>query len=314
MSKFFPWRRRTREPGWLAVSLQPGALHFAHGVSEPGKKSAIRNCGTRAFDGSPADFERVTKELGVERFQCLTLLPSTDYHLVLVDAPNVPALELKAAVRWKLKDMLDYHVDDATIDVLDIPVPSAGARGHSMYAVAVRNELIQGTIERFSTAAVPLSVIDIAETAQRNIATLFESPERGVGMLYLFPKQALLTVNFKGELYLARRIDAGADQLLAAAQAQRDEAMSRILLELQRSLDHLDRQFPFITIAKLLLAPEPRDTGLAGHLAANLGVAVEKADLGRVMDFAAGAEIGDEAEWRLFHVLGAALRNEVKTL
>ena len=313
MSKLFSWHRGKREPGWLAVSLQPGALHFAHGVSEPGKKSTIRNCGTKALGDSSADFERVTKELGAERFQCLTLLPSTDYHLLLVDAPNVPVPELKAAVRWRLKDMLDYHVDDATIDVLDIPVPS-GARGHSMYAVAARNELIQGTIQRFSAAAVPLSVIDIAETAQRNVATLFEPAERGVGMLYLFPKQALLTVNFKGELYLARRIDAGAEQLLAAAQAQRDEAMSRILLELQRSLDHLDRQFPFVTIAKLLLAPEPRETGLAGHLAANLGVAVEKADLGRVMDFAAGAEIGDEAAWRLFHVLGAALRNEVKTL
>ena len=313
MSKLFSWHRRTREPGWLTISLQPGALHFAHGISELGKKSTIKNCGTRALGDSAADFERVTKELGVERFQCLTLLPSTDYHLLLVDAPNVPVPELKAAVRWRLKDMLDYHVDDATIDVLDIPVPS-GARGHSMYAVAARNELIQGTIERFSAAAVPLSVIDIAETAQRNVATLFEPAERGVGMLYLFPKQALLTVNFKGELYLARRIDAGAEQLLAAAQAQRDEAMNRILLELQRSLDHLDRQFPFVTIAKLLLAPEPRETGLAGHLAANLGVAVEKADLGRVMDFAAGAEIGDEAAWRLFHVLGAALRNEVKTL
>jgi len=314
MNRLFPWRRSAREPGWLAVSLQPGGLSFAHGISEAGKKCAIRTCGTRALDDSPADFERVTKELGAERYQCLTLLQSSDYHLVLVDAPNVPAPELKAAVRWKLKDMLDYHIEDATIDVLDIPVPSAGARGHSMYAVAARNELVQGVIERFSAAEVPLSVIDIAETAQRNIAALFEPAERGVGMLYLFPKQALLTVNFKGELYLARRIDVGADQLLGATPPQREEALSRILLELQRSLDHLDRQFPFVTMAKLLLAPEPGDTGVAEHLAANLGVAVEKARLRDVIDFGADAEVTDEAAWRLFHVLGAALRNEVKTL
>src|SRR5687768_6611414 len=118
MNRLFRWRRGAREPGWLAVSLQAGALHFAHGVSESGKKSVIRSWGTRTFDDSPKDFERVTKELGVERYQCLSVLPSTDYQLLLVDAPNVPAPELKAAVRWKLKDMLDYHVDDATIDVL----------------------------------------------------------------------------------------------------------------------------------------------------------------------------------------------------
>jgi len=306
-------RRRAREPGWLAVSMQPGRLSFAHGVCEAGKKCAIRSWGTRTLDDSPKDFERVTKELGAERYQCLTLLPAADYQLLLVDAPNVPPAELKTAVRWKLKDMLDFHVEDATIDVLDIPVPAAGARGHSMYAVAARNDLIQGYIERFSAAHVPLSVIDIAETAQRNIAALFEPSDRGVGMLYLFPKQALLTINYRGELYLARRIDAGADQLLAGASLS-EEASSRILLELQRSLDHLDRQFPFVTMAKLLLAPEPGDTGLAVHLSTNLGIPVERVSLSDVIDFAPGAELEEEAAWRLFHVFGAALRNEVKTL
>jgi len=311
MKRLFGWRR-VREPGWLAVSLQPGALNFAHGVSEPGRKSAILSWGTRPLEDSPKDFERVTKELGVERYQCLTVLPSTDYQLLLVDVPNVLAAELKAAVRWRLKDMLDYPVDDATIDVLDIPVPAAGARGHSMYAVAARNDVIQSTIERFTAAAAPLSVIDIGETAQRNIAALFEPPERAVGMLYLFPRQALLTINFRGELHLARRIDAGGEQL-AAAPAQRDEALSRILLELQRSLDHLDRQFPFLAMAKLLLAPEPRESGLAAHLAANLGLPVERAELRDVMEFPDGPAPEGEAAWRLFHVFGAALRNEAKT-
>jgi MSHA biogenesis protein MshI len=129
-------------------------------------------------------------------------------------------------------------------------------------------------------------------------------------MLYLFPRQALLTVNFHGELYLSRRIDTGAEHL---AQAGHDDALNRILLELQRSLDHLDRQFPFLTMAKLLLAPEPQESGLAAHLSANLGLPVEKAQLREVLDFPDGAP-DDETLWRLFHVLGAALRNETKAL
>src|ERR1041385_6627200 len=120
-------RRRRREPGWLAVSVQPTALSFAHGVGGTAGNCSITRCGTRATDGTPKDFERVAKELGLENYQCLTLLPASDYQLLLVDAPNVPALELKTAVRWRIKDMLDYHVEDATIDVLDIPVdPSSG--------------------------------------------------------------------------------------------------------------------------------------------------------------------------------------------
>src|SRR5712691_255733 len=203
-------RRRTREPGWLAVSMQPGGLSFAHGVCTPSKKCAITRCGSRVVEPSPKELERVGKDLGVERYQCLTVLSPADYQLLLVDAPNVPSTELKNAVRWKIKDMIDYHLDDATIDVLDIPVdPSGAGRGHSMYAVAARNDIIQGCLERFTSAQIQLSVIDIAETAQRNIAALYEPPDRGVGLLYLGPAHALLTINFRGELYLARRIDVG---------------------------------------------------------------------------------------------------------
>ncbi len=295
--------------------MQPGALTFAHGVCGPAGKCAIRRFGTRALGDSPKDVERVARDLGVDRYQCLTLLSPADYQLLLVDAPNVPAAELKTAVRWRVKDMLDYHLDDATIDVLDIPVdPSGGGRGHSMYAVTARNDIIQGCIERFTAAGMPLSVIDIAETAQRNIAALYEQADRGVGLLYLGPAHALLTINFRGELYLARRIDVGIEQLLSAGEGRRDEAMNRILLELQRSFDHLERQFPFVTIAKLLLGPEPRDTGLAAYLSANLDLPVEEARLADVLSFGPGAALDGDAAWRLFHVFGAALRNEVKTL
>jgi MSHA biogenesis protein MshI len=305
--------RRSREPGWLAVSLHAGGLSFAHGLCKPGEKCAITQCGTRTVGEGENELERVAKDLHLDRYQCLTLLSPLEYQVLLVEAPNVPPAELKTAVRWRIKDMLDYHVDDATIDVLDIPVDTGASRGHSMYAVAARNDVIQGCIERFNGAQIPLSVIDIPETAQRNIAALYEPADRGVGLLYLGKAHALLTINFRGELYLARRIDVSIDQILQPAGGT-DDVMNRILLELQRSFDHLDRQFPFVPMAKLLLAPEPRETGLRDYLAANLGVPVERIALEEVLALGAGARLEDDAAWRLFHVLGAALRNEQKAL
>jgi MSHA biogenesis protein MshI len=306
--------RRRREPGWLAVSLQAGDLSFAHGLCKPGEKCAITQCGSRTVGSSENDLERVAKELHLDKYQCLTLLSPLEYQVLLVEAPNVPPAELKTAVRWRIKDMLDYHVDDATIDVLDIPVDAAAARSHSMYAVAARNDIIQGCIERFTGAQIPLSVIDIPETAQRNIAALYEPPDRGVGLLYLGKAHALLTINFRGELYLARRIDISIDQVLQPPAGGAEEVMNRILLELQRSFDHLDRQFPFVPMAKLLLAPEPRETGLRDYLASNLGVPVERVALEEVLALGQDARLEDDAAWRLFHVLGAALRNEQKAL
>jgi len=311
----WPFARATREPGWLAVSLQPGELSFVHGQFAPGGGSLVDRCGTRAVEGELEGVERLSKELGFDRYQCSTLLSAGEYQLLLVDAPNVPQAELKTAIRWRIKDLLDYHVDDATVDVLDVPRnPAGGERGHSMYAVTARNAAIQACISRFEAARIPLSVIDIPETSQRNVAALFETEGRGLAMLYLGAEHGLLTINFGGELVLARRIEVGMQALVTATGAAREEQFQRLLLELQRTFDHFDRQFAYVPVAKLMLAPEPEDTGLLEHLAGNLDIPVERVRLSAAIGFGASAELGPDEEWRLFHLIGAALRHDAKEL
>ena len=311
----WPLARNAREPGWLVVSLRPGELSFVHGQVAPGGAATVDRCGTRALEGEFEGAEQAAKELEFGRYQCSTLLDSGEYQMLLVEAPNVPQAELKTAIRWRIKDMLDYHVDDATVDVLAVPPnPAGGERGSSMYAVTARNEVVQACIGRFEGARIPLSVIDIPEMSQRNIAALFEQQDRGLAMLYIGPDQGLLTINFRGELMLARRIEVSAEDLRSSSGSEREGHFQRVLLELQRTLDHFDRQFAYAPIAKLLLAPQSGETGLLEYLAGNLDVPVERAHLSGAIAFGAHAELEPEDEWRLFHLIGAALRRESKDL
>lgn len=311
----WPWSRHAKQPGWLAVSLRPGELSYVHGHCSPGSTATVDRCGTRQLEGEFGGAEQAAKELGFDRFQCSTVLASGEYQLLLVDAPNVPQAELKTAIRWRIKDMLDYHAQDATVDVLTVPSnPAGGDRASSMYAVTARNDLIQGCIERFEGAHIPLTVIDIVETSQRNIAALFEQDGRGLAMLYIGRDQSMLTVNFRRELMLARRIEVSAADLESGAGSGREEAFQRVLLELQRTLDHFDRQFSYAPIAKLLLGPQLEETGLLEFLAGNLDLPVERAHLSGVISFGADAELEPADEWRLFHLIGASLRHDAKAL
>ncbi|MGV3741839.1 MAG: type IV pilus biogenesis protein PilM [Burkholderiaceae bacterium] len=257
------------------------------------------------------------KDLHADNFNCSNLLESGEYQLLSVDAPNVPKQELKTAIRWKLKDMLDYHIDDATFDVLDIPVDKeAGSRNHSMFAVAARNQLIRDRQALFEEAKLPLSVIDIPEMAQRNIAALAEPPGRGIGLLSFDASGGLLTVTFGGELYLSRRLDVSLPQLSTADDAQREALYERITLELQRSFDHFDRQYRHIALAKLLLFPMGASgTALQTHLAANLYFPVEMLSLTEVVDISRVPELTRlESQQKYFLTLGAALRQEAVAL
>lgn len=303
-----------KEPGWLAIALSENQLSYAHGRYGAGK-SAIARYGTVDFEAKPGAVEKLAKDLHVDRYQCATLLRPGEYQMLVVEAPTVPAAELKSAIRWRIKDMLDYHVDDATLDVLDIPPESnEPGRNHSMYAVAARNEVIQERVKTFESAHIPLTAIDIPELAQRNLSALHEAEGRGAALLYFNEEFGLLTITCRGELFLARRIEVGMRQILGATPAARDELHGRVVLELQRSFDHFDRQFRHIPVAKLLIAPEPGDTGLYEHLKANLDMAVERVNLLAHLSFNGQGEPDPAVQWRLFHLLGASLRHEAKAL
>lgn len=307
--------KKKTQPGWMAISTDTDAIRLAH-VERPaqGKPRVDRWAILKLNDTNGAQLEQAAQQHELGRYRCATLLHPAEYQLLMVDAPNVPREELKAAIRWRIKDLIDYHIDDATMDVLDIPVDKdAPGKNHYMYAVAAKNETVQAQIAQFERAKIPLQVIDIPETAQRNIAELYESADRGIGMLSFDHSGGLFTLSFQGELYLARRLDLTWPQLAGAQEGQRQLYFERIGVELQRALDHFERQYQNVTLSELLLGPMPEDIGLQAFLSSQLYLPLRQINLADALEFV-GDDMGADLQWQLLHVLGAALRLEAKVL
>lgn len=307
--QFFGTRPGT--PGWLAIIVEESGVTLSHILRVNGGRPAVTR--SEFHNVLPKDsqgLERLRKEAGLERYRCTTLLRPGEYQMMQVEAPNVPRQELKNAVRWRVKDLLDFDVADATVDVLEIP-PEGNGRPAAVYAVAARNAILRNRIAVFDAAKIPLQAIDIPETAQRNIAVLLEEDNRALAMLSFNDRGGLLTITAGGEIFIVRRIDVTAGQLADANETLRQQNMERVALELQRSLDHFDRNQRAHALNKLILAPLPDSAGLRSHLAANVYVPVETLDLGAVLDFSRTPELKDPAKQQdYFSVLGAALRQE----
>jgi MSHA biogenesis protein MshI len=306
------FKKTKKSDSWLAMVLQRdgiAAASLTHAASgRPSVEMAV-------FFAGPVDaeaLEKAAKELRASSYRCTTLLAGGDYQLISTEAPNVPAAEVRTAVRWRLKDLLDFPADEATIDVLDIPgdANSAVRPQRMMFVVAARNSVIGPRQKLFAQAKVGLSVIDIPEMAQRNIAAMLEPEGRGLAMLSFDEDGGLLTVTYGGELYLSRRIDLALGQLLDPDHERRIQSFDRVTLELQRSLDNFERQFSFISLAKLVLGPSTVE-GLDEYLSSNLYTPVETLDLASIFDLERVPEFADKTvQQRFFLPLGAVLRKE----
>lgn len=304
------------QPGWMAVVLQPRQLLLAHVVRDGARPRLARLEAVPRDEGSDeAALTRLRRVAGLQRHRCTTLLSEGGCQLVQVNAPPVPADELKAALRWAVKDSIEFPADDAVIDALQVPADGAPAgRAPLAFAVVARRERVADRVQAFQRAKLPLKAIDSTETAQRNVAALFEEPGRGLAMLAFHAGGGLLTFTRNGELFAARHIDIAAAALTLADDAdapRRDALFERIGLEVQRSLDNFDRQFSQIALQRVVVAAPAGAAALVHYLAANLYLPVETADLGTVMDIAAVPALAEptaQAQW--LEAIGIALRDD----
>jgi MSHA biogenesis protein MshI len=300
-------------PGWMAIELRPDHVRVAHVVRSGPQRArlALRRRFERA--GTDAeDLARLRRSLGLQHYRCTTSVDTAAYQIVALNAPMVPGHEMNTALRWGIKDSLDFPADDALIDSLTVPADGAAAgRAPMVLAVAARRDRVGARVQSFQRGKVPLKVIDVAETAQRNLAALFEQPDRGLAFLSFTERGGLLTFTRNGELYALRHIDVGAaslsDQAPAPARLQQFE---RIALELQRSLDNFDRMFSQIALQRVLVAPHDGREALVAHLRENLAPPIEPAELESCIDCTDSPFEGlaEQAEW--LHPIGLALREE----
>ncbi|WP_151446303.1 type IV pilus biogenesis protein PilM [Lacisediminimonas profundi] len=307
--------------GWMAITFQGGEvreIRAAHIRRTSSARPVVTMIAAEKLeDGTTAErLAEMVKSWDGLRYHCTTMMQVSDYRLLPVEAPNVPPAELKPAMTWLVKDMIDFHVDEAIIDVLSVPPEKGTPRARVMYAIVTRKKLVVDLQHTFEEANVSLEVIDIPELAQRNIAALVEAEGRCVAMLYFDNEGGLLTFTMGGELYLSRRLDVSLDQLQVYDSDRRRASQERVALEIQRSLDHFGRQFKYVVVDRLVVAPiGDEDWGFPAFLGEQVDIKVESLNLELLFDISNVPNLKSlNVQQRYFLPLGLGLRLEEKAL
>jgi MSHA biogenesis protein MshI len=244
---------------------------------------------------------------GLEKCRGVGVIADGEYQVVQVEAPAVPATEMRQAAAWRVRDLLDFPIDQAVIDTF--PPPDSAQRGqHNINVVVARRALITERIEQLTEAGLALEAIDIPELVQRNISARLPETRGGHALLALGAEDGLITVFREGEQFLARGLDAGLNGL---AQDSEDTGET-LLLEVQRSFDYFESALSQPPLGALYLYPAgPAIDVLSERFTDNLGnVAVRAFALGDLVQLDTEPP---EAGAQLLHAVGAALREGQKS-
>jgi len=309
------------------TAIVPNEMGIAIATLEPGKeKPCLKVCDFSLWDEGREHEKQLlqkSKEFALEKHACTTVMGLGEYSVLSVDAPDVPPNELRAAVRWQIKDLIDFHIDDAVIDVFDAPGNGAHSQKNKLYVVASRTSTVRTHVDQLQNADINLTTIDIPELVLRNIIARLPENDAGVAMIYLTRKQGLVVVARQSTLYFARTLDLGYEYLNQHANendslAHEDSTANntefdRLVLEIQRSLDYYDRYFSQPPVGRLVLAPtEVPIPGLAEHLNNALGLSVRHLDITEIID--CDTPLSESQQAHCLPAIGAVLRQEQMTL
>ncbi len=296
--------RGRRVNSQIGVFATPDGVAAAQVTPRKTGKPRLERC-IYEKDRSSDAFARVLSRLPSARAPTISVLDPAGYRLLLVEAPDVPADELRAAVRWRVKDLIDFHIDDAVIDVFEMPQHARGGAHRMMYAVTAKAEVVKREIERIEEAGLKLRVVDIPELSLRNIAALLESEHRSAALLYLSERRSTLLLVRQGVLYLARHIETGVATLAQAGEL-RSDLVAGLALEIRRSLDYFESHYEQTSIQSLHvcgLAADDRET-----IARELSIAVNEVELATLFEL--DEALPPDVQRLCMPAIGAALRQD----
>ena len=308
------------------IGLAFGANQIAVAVlRRDGTTPVLERCEILPVDSAAgADAAAIAvRAAGLPRMPVSTVLAPDEYQLALVEAPEVPPAELRAAMRWRLRDTIDFRVEEAVIDVFDVPEQNRGGHGRMMYAVAARRNAVGR--HAGALAGMPnFDVIDVPELCLRNLAALLPAAAAGVALLHLGDARASIVLVRGRTFYLARQMDLAIGKTNGTARAAPAGAggshaegeridVGAVVLELQRSLDYYERHFDQPPITRIALSPAgTRTADLAQELQRDTGFEVMTLDLNTLLS--CSAPIEPESQTACLLAVGAALREEHRSL
>jgi MSHA biogenesis protein MshI len=246
------------------------------------------------------------------RLPVLVTLPRAHYRLRVMPEPAVPQREMLSSLRWSLGTEGDGLAEDLNIAWMRIPTDEQlPSRPRQIYAVTTPTTGLTTRLASWRQAGVKPKVVDIRETALRNIAGALERAGEGLALVSADAGGIGMVFTHQGSLYLDRYIDQPMASLGTADAESRVRVYERIAVQLQRSIDVVGRNFPFMPIARVVVAPAPAAPGLHEFLATQFTIPVEALDLNQLFDLTRVPALAQSPalQARCLVPLGAALRS-----
>jgi MSHA biogenesis protein MshI len=249
----------------------------------------------------------------LEGLPTVCVLSILEYDLFLIEEPEVTAEELLAAVRWKVKDYVEYPIGEAAIDYMPLPTKALDVKGKMGYAVVAKQAIIDEMVQLVNSVGLRVIAVDISETAVCAVMHHIKEMKDGVLCFRLLPGLSQIMILKGGVILLTRNLDLNQAYLLdqtatsGKTPEEKEKLVNDMALEIQRSIEYAVTNLKQGNIKQVIFTPmnstlEP----LIDELKEGLGMSMRSIQLSETVSGVPKMSLIEQGQCLI--ALGGALR------
>lgn len=236
---------------------------------------------------------------------CELILLANEYQLILMDALSVPQNEMRKALRWHLKGLCDYDLDDAVIDFFSVPMRK-NQKTKQIFVAITPMALLYEKINWLESKYLNVSRASIPDLALRKIIPFLnqgmaELPSDPIIIISFSEQNEKLYIFFEGHFYLIRELTPKNHPIAE------EEKLKHMIYELERSIQFCAHEINLPKPQKIFFTPgRPYSVAFLEAIAEKLELTTAVIDLNQCLTTSGPILVDDCPE--LFFIIGAALK------
>lgn len=315
------FKSKPKVRGNVGLAISADKISISRVVVDEGQKPHLEMVDCVTCDDKNerlSSLQALVEKHKLQHAPCTAVLGEGEYQLLQLEAPDVEASEVRSAVRWQLGELVTFPVDEAVIDIFEIPGQKEGRRPF-IYVVAAHAPPVKALTDLVEATDLSLQAIDISELAVGNFASFLPEDEIGVAMLRISNLQSLVNLSLQSKLYFSRVFNVGTILLNQANEALSRESeldfetsgqLDSFVLDIQRLLGYYESHFSLPPITNLILTPTSSElTATINYISMHLGISTQSLDLNTLFEMNTPMTPAQQAENLL--AIGAALRGQI---
>lgn len=261
----------------LGVDLGSHYIKFVHMEHSDNKNELLYYDKFERNENNFSELKKFIKDKKLSGLKTAICVDDESLRIRKVELPKMPETDMKEAVKWKMRDVVEGDIEDYVVRYSKLPQENPNAKQIDSVAYVMHKKKVQDTIQEIENIGLKPEYLEPSVVSlAASVEAVYPSDEEWVASIDIGSKNSLMIINGKGSFYFSRPLNG---IKISEDQSDHEIFLHQLAAEIQNTIDTFSITFRVEQLSRILISGGGAlKINLNEYLSTNLGIKTETLD------------------------------------